>query len=74
LIVEINSDDEDNETTEINGSDDCCRQKGVEDVILEKTPNHSALEKAINTGMRIKKGLITMISFYQRTKEKKQTR
>jgi hypothetical protein len=45
LIVEINSDDEDNETTEINGSDDCCRQKGVEDVILEKTPNHSALEK-----------------------------
>jgi hypothetical protein len=36
LIVEINSDNEDNETTEINGLDDCCRQKGVEDVILEK--------------------------------------
>jgi hypothetical protein len=34
LIVEIDSDDEDNETTEVNGSDDCCRQKGFEDVIL----------------------------------------
>jgi hypothetical protein len=25
MTVEINSNDEDNETTEINGSDDCCR-------------------------------------------------
>jgi hypothetical protein len=55
LTIEIGSDDEDNETTKVNALDDCCRQNGVEDVILEKTPNHIALEKAIDTRMRIKK-------------------
>jgi hypothetical protein len=69
LTIEIDSDDEDNETTEVNALDDCCKQKGVENVFLEKRHNHIALEKAIDTGMRIKKGLIILISFYQRVKK-----
>jgi hypothetical protein len=44
LIVEIDSEEENNE----------CIQEKNEEIIVEKTPNHNALEEAIDTGMRIK--------------------
>jgi hypothetical protein len=44
LIVEIDSEEENNE----------CIQDKNEEIIVEKTPNHIALEEAIDTRIRIK--------------------
>lgn len=55
MIIVSDSEEENNETIEVNCSNDGCNQKEDEEIILEKTHNHIALEQAINTGIRIKK-------------------